>query len=158
MLVGQKTKENILIFEGCCSCWEREPCCSLLAIIYTYVCVCVSVSMMTGGDGQGLSRTCYYCHRWVGTDPHCRGVYVSKWKLVFFNCEWGLRGNGHLPVPVPSGGALDDRGCSNIICAVRRYRERAKGSVHPWLFKYQRAPLRSFGYICGPGHTTYNHY
>ena len=49
-----------------------------LSYIHMFVFVCVSVSMMRGGDGQRLSRTCYYCHRWVGTDPHCRGVYVSK--------------------------------------------------------------------------------
>ena len=130
MLVGQKTKENILIFEGCC--WERKPCCSLLAIIYTYV--CVSVSMMRDCDGQRLSRTCYYCHRWVGTDPHCCGVYVSKWKLVFFNCEWGLRGNGHLPVPVPS--ARWSGMFKYHICAVRRYRDALGG-----VFKHERSNI-----------------
>ena len=56
MLVGQKTKENILIFEGCRRCWERDLCCSLLAVIYIYMClfVCVSVCLWWGAvTGSG---------------------------------------------------------------------------------------------------------
>ena len=62
----------------------------LLVVIYIYihmfVCVCVCVSMMTGGDGQRLSRTCYY-REYVCPIMKCEGTDTERPVLPIAGCH-----------------------------------------------------------------------
>ena len=95
--------------------------------IHMFVCVCVCVSMMTGGDGQRLSRTCYYCSL---SEVTCEFMCpLSFCGYDYRHSAWALM-IGDVQISYLRGAEVP---------------RRARGSVQTWVFKYQCAPLRSLG-------------
>ena len=83
----KKNKENILIFEGCCSCWERAVLLGCHIYIYTCVCLCVCVYVsMFVRDGHFVIWANHYRlpSRCVGVKPPRRTVKLCAPKVPIF--------------------------------------------------------------------------